>query len=476
MVKTKDKKPSKKLRLSLIILSSFVFVLLCSYGTLAYYTQDRAAPKLYFEGKKISLSSRSDIEMIAQKIIEEKKSKKILLKVEDDRQSRTYDELGISYNKNKLVDFLFKYGKTSDYNLPKLNYIISMLASNVVAENNALQPDIDEAKFKQIEDYYQNKKEDPENPKLEYDNGLKITEPKNGNRVSLKDLKIKALNCYKENCSGAVELTSVKISSNIKKEDLNFCKTELEKLASNRLTLTSNWKKFYLTGGDLLKLVDVERTVLNQSLTYSENAIDDYLKYIEPKVNQKSKPKQISSYDNSVISEGQTGTQIDLQASRDAIVDALTNNKKTATLAIETSEPKEEIVNPGFTPGKYPGKYIEVNLAEQNLYMIDGNNILNTFKVSTGKWSMPTPTGEFNINNKDPRAYSQKYALYMPYWMAFIGSEYGIHELPEWPNGAKEGESHLGTPVSHGCVRLGRGSAQTVYDWVEIGTPVYIHR
>jgi lipoprotein-anchoring transpeptidase ErfK/SrfK len=60
--------------------------------------------------------------------------------------------------------------------------------------------------------------------------------------------------------------------------------------------------------------------------------------------------------------------------------------------------------------------------------------------------------------------------------MAFIGSEYGIHELPEWPDGTKEGESHLGTPVSHGCVRLGRGDAQAVYDWVEVGTPVFIHR
>jgi lipoprotein-anchoring transpeptidase ErfK/SrfK len=53
--------------------------------------------------------------------------------------------------------------------------------------------------------------------------------------------------------------------------------------------------------------------------------------------------------------------------------------------------------------------------------------------------------------------------------------KYGLHELPEWPNGYKEGASHLGIPVSHGCVRLGVGAAVRVFNWVEIGTPVVIY-
>jgi len=60
--------------------------------------------------------------------------------------------------------------------------------------------------------------------------------------------------------------------------------------------------------------------------------------------------------------------------------------------------------------------------------------------------------------------------------MAFVGSKYGLHELPEWANGYKEGQNHLGIPVSHGCVRLGIGDAAQVYNWAEVGTPVYIHK
>ena len=89
---------------------------------------------------------------------------------------------------------------------------------------------------------------------------------------------------------------------------------------------------------------------------------------------------------------------------------------------------------------------------------------------------METPQGQFSIYNKTPRAWSKTYALFMPFWMAFLPSgEMGIHELPEWPGGYKEGANHLGTPVSHGCVRLGVGDAKEVYDWAEIGTPIIIH-
>lgn len=60
------------------------------------------------------------------------------------------------------------------------------------------------------------------------------------------------------------------------------------------------------------------------------------------------------------------------------------------------------------------------------------------------------------------------------FWLGFIGSAYGIHELPEWPGGYKEGKSHLGRPVSHGCVRLGVGSAEWLFNWADIGTEVII--
>ena len=65
--------------------------------------------------------------------------------------------------------------------------------------------------------------------------------------------------------------------------------------------------------------------------------------------------------------------------------------------------------------------------------------------------------------------------MWLPWWQEFKSGGYGLHELPETATW-KEVPDHLGTPVSHGCVRLGVGPAEAVYNWTEIGTIVYIHK
>ena len=136
-------------------------------------------------------------------------------------------------------------------------------------------------------------------------------------------------------------------------------------------------------------------------------------------------------------------------------------------------------VNAGYDPTKPDKtkltKKIEINTGkEQKLYYFLNDVRMGQFKISSGKYSMQTPKGNFKIDNKALRAWS-KYGLWMPYWMSLKNGYFGIHELPEWPNGTKEGENHLGIPVSHGCVRLGVGPAKFLYDWASIGTPVKIY-
>lgn len=122
------------------------------------------------------------------------------------------------------------------------------------------------------------------------------------------------------------------------------------------------------------------------------------------------------------------------------------------------------------------GKYIDINTASQVMVTFENGKVLDAYLVSSGKRGMETPIGTYHIANKTPRAWSKEYGLFMPYWNALMPSgKFGIHELPEWPGGYKEGQNHLGTPVSHGCVRLGVGPAKIVYDWAEIGTPVVVH-
>jgi lipoprotein-anchoring transpeptidase ErfK/SrfK len=121
-------------------------------------------------------------------------------------------------------------------------------------------------------------------------------------------------------------------------------------------------------------------------------------------------------------------------------------------------------------------KSIRITLANQRLERVVGGIPISSHAISGGLPKTPTPVGEFTVLNKHPRAWSRSAGLWMPYWMHFSGRGHGIHELPEWPGGYKEGANHLGRPASHGCVRLGVGTAKLVYEWSTVGTRVTVQR
>lgn len=119
-------------------------------------------------------------------------------------------------------------------------------------------------------------------------------------------------------------------------------------------------------------------------------------------------------------------------------------------------------------------KSLRIRLKTQRLEQRVNDIALSSFPISSGLPRTPTPVGTFRVLSKSPRAWSASAKLWMPYWMHFSGRGHGIHELPEWPGGRKEGKDHLGRPASHGCVRLGEGPAATVYAWSPIGTSVVV--
>lgn len=132
-------------------------------------------------------------------------------------------------------------------------------------------------------------------------------------------------------------------------------------------------------------------------------------------------------------------------------------------------EPKPE---PQFVSQE---KMIEIDLSVQKLKLHKNGEVIAEYTISSGKSGMRTPTGDFRVLSKEENHWSSTYALWMPYSLRFHNGFY-IHELPYWPGGYREGEEHLGIPVSHGCVRLGIGAAEVVYGFVEVGTQVEIHQ
>ena len=454
------------------IFLGFVVLFIISYGSFAFAYRDKSLPYLKYENIDLGNKTKGEIIFALKDLFFSRCNNPVEIEFESVKVKKSYNELGINIDYARTEEKIRDFGKFFGI-LPSPAYIVATISKKV-----EVYPTVtwvkDEVKI--TLELFPEKKEDAKNPTLKSENGeVKVESESEGYRLNPIALRASVEKCFVSNCT-KINAERVSLRSNITAKDLDPYLDEIKKYAAQDIKITSGYRSFTLVKQQILDFVDVERTVLENKVVLSDEKINQYLDTISAKVDRKGATRKISGYDGTVISEGNEGVKLDRVKAKETIKDALQNNKIKISLVVTTGEIKEEIVQPAFTPGKYPGKYIEINLSEQNLYQWEGTNLINTFKVSTGKWSMPTPTGEFSVNNKDPRAYSREYGLYMPWWMSFIGSQYGIHELPEWPNGTKEGEGHLGTPVSHGCIRLGRGSAQTIYDWVEIGTPVYTHR
>jgi L,D-transpeptidase catalytic domain len=80
--------------------------------------------------------------------------------------------------------------------------------------------------------------------------------------------------------------------------------------------------------------------------------------------------------------------------------------------------------------------------------------------VSTGNPSHETPNGSFRAFRMEEDHYSKEFDdAPMPHSIFFTKIGHAIH--------GTDSENRLGTPVSHGCVRLSRANASTLYALVE---------
>lgn len=294
---------------------------------------------------------------------------------------------------------------------------------------------------------------------------------------SNKTLVLSPKNGWKMDMSYAIKLSEgkTKLLTKIGAQELAFSTLKKPSIKS---VIPSNGSKDIVFDIEDPIVVDFEKTFEDFWIDFNFNPAIEYAYEVNPEKTQFK-----------IIPKGSVkdGTKYDMTVEAKYIKDANDRFQEVLTTSFETLPPPPATWEKDlslrleqakkFTRAKIKeGKYIDINLAGQIMSTFENGNLLDAYMISSGKRGMETPKGEHKIYNKSPRPWSKKYSLFMPFWMAITPSgEYGIHELPEWPGGYKEGANHLGTPVSHGCVRLGIGAAKTVYDWADIGTSVVIY-
>lgn len=124
---------------------------------------------------------------------------------------------------------------------------------------------------------------------------------------------------------------------------------------------------------------------------------------------------------------------------------------------------------------KYKNTYIEISISGQYLNYYEMGKLAVSSPVVTGAWGV-TPFGSYYVRSKATNVHllgpeDDPYDSFVYYWMAFIGSSYGIHDAT-W-RGSFGGDIYSYNP-SHGCVNVPYDVAEELYYRVEIGTPVYV--
>lgn len=141
------------------------------------------------------------------------------------------------------------------------------------------------------------------------------------------------------------------------------------------------------------------------------------------------------------------------------------------------------------------GIFVEVDISDQIIRLYIDNELVLESKIVTGmSYESPTPVGCFDIDEKKSPTFLKgydgagnvTYSRFVDYWMPFEGG-IGLHDAeyhydPEWGtyHGWRNPEDFGGNTYtyngSHGCVNLLNEVAKEIYENVEVGTKVLVHK
>lgn len=155
------------------------------------------------------------------------------------------------------------------------------------------------------------------------------------------------------------------------------------------------------------------------------------------------------------------------------------------------SQPSMYVWHGGGQPGPLS---VNIDLSEQKAYLVKNGQSVGWTYVATGRSGFATPTGTFRIMEKIANKRSNRYGMIvdsngdvvnsnatagvsrvppgghfvgasMPYWMRITGYGVGMHAgaIPR-----------PGSPASHGCIRLPRDMAETIFNHAPVGARVTI--
>lgn len=209
----------------------------------------------------------------------------------------------------------------------------------------------------------------------------------------------------------------------------------------------------------------------NEKAEIDEEKVADYVAELGTKYNTYGKSKQLAtSYGTTItMSNCHYGWKIDAETEAAAIIDDIKGGEKV------TRDLNYQYTAASHTGNDYGNSYVEINLTAQHLYLYKNGSLVIDSDFVSGNPSKgnATHTGVFGVTytERDATLKGQNYATPVSFWMPFNGNE-GMHDAT-WRSSF--GGSIYKRNGSHGCVNLPYSVAQTIFENVSAGFPVFVY-
>ncbi|MBD1848568.1 L,D-transpeptidase [Leptolyngbya sp. FACHB-711] len=156
-------------------------------------------------------------------------------------------------------------------------------------------------------------------------------------------------------------------------------------------------------------------------------------------------------------------------------------NLSVEQLAIITTPDLPSLGTPDrFLPKPQPQMRLVIRLGARRVYVYENDRVKTSFPVAVGRPGWETPTGNYHVLQmiQNPAWQNPFTGEVIPSgrenplgtrWIGFWtdGNNYiGFHGTPN--------EESVGTPASHGCIRMFDRDVQRLFEMVALGTPVSV--
>ena len=231
----------------------------------------------------------------------------------------------------------------------------------------------------------------------------------------------------------------------------------------------------YVSGGELEKPVTAE-------LDYSKSAINRFVRHVAEEVNRDPVDASVEpSSDSLNVVSGKAGLKLRDNKLTEDLEDAVLNANAPRTVVAKVRKTKPEVTKKEVA-SEYPS-YLTLDRSTFTLRLWQNLENTKTYTVAVGAEGMETPEGVYEIEGMEENP-----TWYVPDsdWAGDLAGT-GVPPGPSNPIKARwmaiyegagihgtEETGSLGTAASHGCVRMAIPDVEELYEFVEVGTPIYI--